>query len=50
MAFHCEHPSSPPCHSMASRQPNRTGTLLRRHPKAVKADSVVHFVSSGYTL
>ena len=50
MAFHCEHPSSPPCHSMASRQPNRTGTLLRRHPKAVKADSVVHFVSAGYTL
>jgi hypothetical protein len=28
---------------------NRTGTLLRRHQKAFKAGSVVHFVTTVYT-
>jgi hypothetical protein len=46
--FHCA--SSPPCHSKASRRPNRTGTLLRRHLKAIKAGSVVHFASAVYTI
>ena len=47
--FHCEHPSSPPCHSKASRRPSRTGTLLPRHQKAIKAGSVVHFVSAVHS-
>ena len=47
--FHCEHPSSPPCQSKASRRHNRTGTLLRRHQKAIKAGSVVHFVTAVYS-
>jgi len=46
--FHCEHPSSLPCHSKASRRPNRTGTLLRRRRKAIKARSVVHFITAVY--
>ena len=34
---------------MASRRPSRTGTLLRRLQKAIKAGSVVHFVTAVYT-
>ncbi len=33
---------------MASRRPSRTGTLLRRLQKAIKAGSVVHFVTAVY--
>ena len=33
---------SPPYQSKASRRANRTGTLLPRHQRAVKAASVVH--------
>ena len=40
---------APPCHSMASRRPSRTGTLLRRLQKAIKAGSVVHFVTAVYS-
>jgi hypothetical protein len=47
--FHREHPSSLPCQSKASRRTNGTGTLLRRHQKAIKAGSVVYFRSAVYT-
>ena len=30
------------------KRTNRTGTLLRRHQKAIKAGSVVHFASAVY--